>query len=118
MPVTVLSIAIALLVGWIGIKGKGKLGNFSILIGMVAGWAAYMILFSEPSGGASIQGTGFELKLFPWGAPNLEIGIIIAALLAGLINMTNTTVALNAADKLYGKVISVIEGEIERMMTR
>ncbi len=106
MPVTVLSIAIALLVGWIGIKGKGKLGNFSILIGMVAGWAAYMILFPGPSGGVSIQGTGFELKLFPWGSPNLEIGIIIAALLAGLINMTNTTVAMNAADKLYGKVIS------------
>ncbi|TMV49164.1 uracil/xanthine transporter [Paenibacillus mesophilus] len=103
MPVAALSVAIVLLVSWIGIKGRGMLGNFSILIGMVAGWVAYRLLFPGTEGHTVGEGGGLGVTLFPWGAPHIEVGILLAALLAGLINMTNTVTALSAADKLYGK---------------
>ncbi|WP_240041326.1 uracil/xanthine transporter [Paenibacillus ginsengarvi] len=102
LPVAALSVAIVLLVCWIGVKGRGLLGNFSILIGMVAGWAAYRVLFPGPEEAAAPGGGGAWVTFFPLGAPHFEAGVMIAALLAGLINMTNTVTALSAADKLYG----------------
>lgn len=104
LPVAALSAVIVILVGWVGIKGRGLLGNYSILIGMVAGWAAYRLLFPGAEGdGAGPGGEPGGMLLFPWGPPRIEAGVMLAALLAGLINMTNTVTALSAADKLYGR---------------
>ncbi|WP_409342110.1 uracil/xanthine transporter [Paenibacillus sp. MBLB4367] len=104
LPVAALSGAVALLVGWIGVTGRGKLANFSILIGMTAGWAAYRLLFPGAVAESGSAGGGFVFELFPWGTPHFELGIMIAAMLAGLINMTNTIAALSTAEKLYDTV--------------
>lgn len=104
LPVALLSIAIALIVGWISLKGKGALANFAILIGMVAGWAAYRLLFPGSASAVGEGGGSLALAFLPWGPLRLDYGIMGAALIAGLINMSNTITALKAADKLYGQV--------------
>jgi xanthine/uracil permease len=102
LPVTALSAAIALLVALIGMKGRGTLGNFSILIGMACGWIAYRLLFPGETDMAA-EATGSLLPmLFPLGPPRFEFGVFAAAIMAGLINMTNTIAAIGQADQLYG----------------
>ncbi|WP_203363854.1 uracil/xanthine transporter [Bacillus sp. REN10] len=98
VPVSLFSVAIAVLVGVLKVKGKGALSNFSILIGIVAGWILYRLLFQVdaiPSSGSA------SFSLFPLGKPNLEWGIIITTFVACLLNMSNTITAVQAASSFY-----------------
>ncbi|WP_310828663.1 uracil/xanthine transporter [Paenibacillus pedocola] len=99
-----LSLFIIAVVSFIHIKGKGKLGQFSLLIGIVIGWIAYEI-FINRSGitGSESAETTVIWQWLPWGKPAFEPGILMVGLVAGLVNMTNTLTSLIAADKLYQK---------------
>jgi xanthine/uracil permease len=113
--VALLSIGIAFLVGWVNLKGRGAVSNFSILIGMIVGWVAYDMLFP---GYAPIQeATASTLTLFPWGPPNFEYGIILISFITGLINMSNTITAVSAAEILYKIRTSDVRYKISFMLT-
>ena len=85
----------------LNIKGRWKISNFSILIGIVVGWAVYAIFFhTEPLVKSAHV---FSISFFPWGKPNLEWGIVITAILTGLINTTNTVASLQGGESLYDK---------------
>ncbi|EBC6963314.1 uracil/xanthine transporter, partial [Salmonella enterica] len=102
LPVAALSVAIAFLVALIQLKGRGKLGNYSILIGIVTGWIAYSLVF--PGQHTSVSGH-HEVSLFswfPWGLPKWEPGIVITAFFVGLVNMTNSITTLSSVEKIYG----------------
>ncbi|MEK1832055.1 hypothetical protein AAAC51_33760 [Priestia megaterium] len=45
IPVSLFSVGLVILVSVISIKGKGIIGNFAILIGMIVGWIFYVWLF-------------------------------------------------------------------------
>src|SRR5690606_16184385 len=98
-PVAGLSILIALFVAWLSLQHRGKLSNFSILIGIVVGWIAYEWMF--PDHGSVSPSAGTLFPLFPWGMPNLEIGIVIIGIITGLMNTINAVTALKGADALY-----------------
>ncbi|MFC3884596.1 uracil/xanthine transporter [Bacillus songklensis] len=99
LPVSLFSIAIVILVSVISIKGKGLISNFAILIGITIGWILYVWLFpSSPL----VSSTGFELSLFPWGKPQLQLGVVITAFLAGILNASNTMASIRASEKLHG----------------
>lgn len=83
LPVAALSVAIAFLVALIQLKGKGKLGNYSILIGIVTGWIAYSFVFPGQHAGASGHQNLNLFSWFPWGTPKWEPGIVITAFLSG-----------------------------------
>ncbi|TYP70737.1 uracil/xanthine transporter [Paenibacillus methanolicus] len=101
-PVAALSVGIAVLVGILTVKGRGPLANFSMLIGITAGWIAFDLLFPSAGGKAAVHEAS-ATPLFPWGAPRLDAGILIAAFIVGLINMSNTVTALHTAGQLYGQ---------------
>lgn len=97
-PIAMLSIGIVVLVLVLATKGFGKLGNYSILIGMMVGWIAHSLLITT-----SVQVSGGSSTLFPflpWGAFRMDIGIVLTAFLAGLINMANSLVAITTIEKL------------------
>ncbi|MGN7387472.1 uracil/xanthine transporter [Sporosarcina sp. SAFN-015] len=97
-PIAMLSIGIVVLVLVLATKGFGKLGNYSILIGMMVGWIAHSLLITtsvQVSGGSSTL-----LPFLPWGAFRMDIGIVLTAFLAGLINMANSLVAITTIEKL------------------
>lgn len=104
MKPALLSILLVILVVLLNVKGKGKLSNFSILIGILAGWLAYSLLFP-----VNQQVKSEDVALFtilPWGSLKLDIGIMITAFMAGLINMTNSIVSMNTAEKLFNRKTS------------
>jgi xanthine/uracil permease len=96
-----LSMILVFIVGWLNLKGKGLASNFSILIGIIIGWGIHASWMPTPQ-----QATGSYLSLFtffPWGPPNMEWGIVITAVLTGLLNTTNTVATLRGAEDLFGK---------------
>lgn len=105
-----LSICLAFLVGALTVAGKGWLSNFSILIGIVVGWVAYVLLF----GASPVQAPSWSAvtQLFVWGPWTLQPGIVAAVILIGMINITNTIATLRAAELTLGKPVS--EGQYRR----
>lgn len=99
ISVSLFSVGLVILVSVISIKGKGIIGNFAILIGMIVGWIFYVWLFP---GNYSINSTSFHFSLFPWGKPQLQVGIVITACLAGIMNASNTIASLKASENLHG----------------
>ncbi|OLN21356.1 uracil/xanthine transporter [Domibacillus antri] len=92
------SVCVVIAVAIMKIKGKGWISNFSILIGITAGWALYVLLFPGEAAGSAEASPFF---LFPLGTPNLQWGIVIASFVTGLINMSNTIASVQAASQLY-----------------
>lgn len=100
--IALLSFAIALLVFALTLWGPGRLSNFALLIGIIIGWIAFRLLF--PANAASLTPAGGALfMLFPWGNPFINIGVIAAVIVTGLINLSNTYATLAATGPLYGK---------------
>lgn len=105
VPVTLFSFAVALFVMLIRIKASPALGNFSILIGIVAGWAGYALLFG-PAPAAAVNLADFRLPLFPFGAPNGNVSIIAATFLAAVINLSNNIAATQASAGLFRESVT------------
>jgi xanthine/uracil permease len=101
IPITLFSIGIVTLVSLLKIKGNTQISNFSILIGMVVGWIFYLVLF--PSENMITAESAAGLSIFPFGKPNLNIGIIAITFLASLINLSNTIASVEAASKLMNE---------------
>ncbi|MFC5452931.1 uracil/xanthine transporter [Paenibacillus aestuarii] len=99
MKVAGLSIVIAIMVGLLHIRGSKFISSYSILIGILVGWIAYVCLIPNVSAPPTEAGSLFAL--FPWGKPNMQWGIILTAFIVGLINMTNTITCLSTVEKLY-----------------
>lgn len=104
VPVTVLSVVIALLTAIISVKGNDTVSRFAILTSIIVGWIAYRILF--PYEAALLNSNGHLLSLYPWGAPAANVGIILTVIITGLINTSNTIGALKGAEPIYGITIS------------
>ncbi|MCA0754236.1 uracil/xanthine transporter [Paenibacillus sp. N4] len=98
-----LSMFIISVVSFIHMKGKGKLGQFSLLGGMIVGWIAYTAFFGSGGVSKTVAEAGTTLigLWLPWGKPVFDPGIVLVGLLAGLVNMTNTITSLIAAGRLY-----------------
>lgn len=103
VPITLYSFALVIFVSLLKLKGNGIISNFSILIGLLAGWIGYDLLFmSEGQQGTASAGE-VSFTLFPLGQPNLEIGIIAVTFFAGLMNLSNTVASISSGDTLFKK---------------
>ncbi len=101
MPVAALSVFLVILVAFLTIKGPGLISNFSILIGIVIGWILFAFFFdTEPQAEA---GSGNLFMLFPWGELHFNSGIVLFAVLAGLVNTTNTMASVKGVASLLKK---------------
>jgi len=101
IPVSLFSISIVILVAILIIKGPKIVSNFAILIGMAAGWIGYVLLFQSEE--TFRPAMSFGLSIFPFGPPNLHIGIILITFLSCFINLSNTMASVQAAAKLFHK---------------
>ncbi|RDW15471.1 uracil/xanthine transporter [Oceanobacillus chungangensis] len=100
LPVALLSIFIVAMIIFINIKARISMRRYSLLIGIIAGWLLYILLFdSETSAG--LADSQFSITLFPFGNPTIHIGIILTIILTGLLNIANTFGALKGTDNIY-----------------
>jgi len=104
LPISLFSIALVIVTSVINIKGKGMISNFAVLIGIIVGWIGYSLIFGPNNQIASAG--GLKLTLFPWGKPNMEIGIVLTAFITGLLNLSNNISGIKASEGLYGYTIS------------
>jgi xanthine/uracil permease len=98
IPTAGLSVLLIILVVWINLKGPGALRNFSILIGIVTGWVVHALFFPVPAAQASTSADFFQL--FPWGKPSFSVGLILMAVITGLVNTTNTMASIKGIEPL------------------
>ncbi|WP_274365561.1 uracil/xanthine transporter [Paenibacillus thermotolerans] len=99
VPVSLFSVGIVIFVSLLKIKGKSAIGNFSILIGIIAGWLLYVLLFPSESAAAG-GAASLHVPLFPFGLPNGNVGIIAITFLASMLNMSNNVAAVRAVSDL------------------
>ncbi|QDH23535.1 uracil/xanthine transporter [Saccharibacillus brassicae] len=94
-----LAAAVALFVAVLSVKARPAIAQYALLIGIVGGWALHRLVF-----GAETQAAGqLEWGWFPLGQPTggLDVGVIGIAVIAGLINASNTFGALKGTDEIY-----------------
>lgn len=101
IPVSTLAIFIVLLVIIISIKSPAKIRSYALLIGIILGWILYTIIFGAES---TIPEDAAPFKLFPLGSFAWDTGVVLTAVLAGLLNTSNTFGALKGTDELFGTV--------------
>lgn len=100
LPVAGLAIIIALFVMVLSIKTPLQIRSYSLLIGIVAGWILFVVFFgAEKPVTANIA----PLSVFPLGHLQWNTGIVLTAMLAGLLNISNTYGALKGTETMLGK---------------
>jgi len=99
LPVSLFSVGIVIFVSLLKIKGKKVIGNFSILIGIAVGWILYLVIFPTAHSLSDAQST-FSVPIFPFGFPNLNVGIIAITFMASFMNLSNTLASVKAASEL------------------
>ncbi|WP_338471676.1 uracil/xanthine transporter [Niallia sp. XMNu-256] len=104
LPTAALSIFLILLVVLINVKGPSAIRNFSILIGIITGWIIYAVFFpAQPT--EAIPSTKL-FNFFPWGEPTFSIGLILFAVLTGLVNTTNTVASIKGFESIANTTTS------------
>jgi len=98
LPVAGVAIFIAVLVMVISIKSPAKIRSYSLLIGIIVGWVLFTIIFG-PENGTSEKASGF--KLFPFGSLTWDVGVVVTAVMAGLLNTSNTFGSLKGTDAMF-----------------
>jgi xanthine/uracil permease len=98
IPTAGLSVLLIILVVWINLKGPGVIKNFSILIGIVTGWVVHALFFPASSVQTSTSTDLFQL--FPWGKPSVSVGLILMAVITGLVNTTNTMASIKGIEPI------------------
>ena len=100
IPTALLSIVLIAVVLFIQLSRWKKFRNYSILVGIGIGWVIFRLMI-QPAEGIPQAGISSLWQVFPWGHLGVEWGIIITAMVAGLINASNTVATLEAAKPLF-----------------
>ncbi len=96
---------VAAFVAVLSVVANPKIGQYALLIGILGGWALHALMF----GGEGTAGAGnamLSAAWFPLGEPTgggLNAGVIAIAVIAGLVNASNTFGALKGTDRIYGR---------------
>lgn len=98
IPVSALAIFIVLLVIVISIKSPAKIKSYALLIGIILGWILYTVIFRVES---NIAGEAAPFSFFPLGSLTWDTGVVLTAVLAGLLNTSNTFGSLKGTDELF-----------------
>jgi xanthine/uracil permease len=103
MSIASLAIVIAAVVIVFNIKAPAKIRSYGLLLGIVVGWIAYALIFGSDKGAGS---AGLQFDFFPLGTPVWNTGVIITAVITGLLNTANTFGALKGTDRMYDDTTS------------
>src|SRR5690625_5111186 len=98
LPIAGLAILIALFVIVISIKSPAKVRSYALLIGIIVGWVMFNIIFGTDS--SSDEGAA-SFTLFPFGSLTWNGGVVLTAVIAGLLNISNTFGSLKGTDEMF-----------------
>lgn len=96
---SLISLLVAALIITINVKLPDRISKYSLLIGIVAGWALVIGFLGKQE--AVTPDASFVFDLFLLGKPSLHMGIVIVAVITGILNLANTFAALKGTEDLY-----------------
>lgn len=99
IPVAGLATFIAIVVMVISIKSPVRVKSYALLIGIIAGWVLHSLFFGI--GETEITGAATYI-IFPLGELTWDTGVVLTAILAGFLNLSNTFGALKGTDEMFG----------------
>lgn len=99
VSVSLLSIIVVIIVIVISVKAKPSIRRYALLLGIIIGWIFYTLIFGLQE--TVEKKSSFTLDLFPFGEPVWDFGVIITAVLAGLLNTANMFGALKGTDAMF-----------------
>ncbi|HZG71515.1 MAG TPA: uracil/xanthine transporter [Chondromyces sp.] len=99
LPVFLIACLVVFFTIMLSMKAPPQLAKYSLLLGIIAGWILFGLLFGEES--AMHVSGGVEFGFFPLGAPHWNAGVIVTVMIAGLVNTSNTFGALKGTDDIY-----------------
>lgn len=114
VPVSILSISIAVLAAVLTIKGKNNVSRFALLISIIIGWIIYQIIF--PGAEISMGQQDALLRLYPWGKPAWHPGIILTTIITGFLSLSNTIAALKGGESTLGVKVTTGRYKISFVM--
>jgi len=97
--VALLSVGLAALVIFLSFKGNKLAKSFSVLIGMVIGWVLYNLLglpIKASGQGAALEQLIYIPQLFPWGTPVATSSMVITAVVAAIVLISNQVASIAA----------------------
>lgn len=100
--ITLLSLILVVLIIIVNVKLPNRISKYSLLAGIVIGWIAFELIIGQKD--SVVSKSSFALELFPFGKPTLNVGIIIVAVVTGILNLANTFGSLKGTEDLYGVV--------------
>ncbi|WP_078412092.1 uracil/xanthine transporter [Priestia abyssalis] len=101
IPVFLLSSVVTIFIIIFSIKAAPAFSKYSMLIGIIGGWILFELMLDKRE--TMDFSAKMDMELFPLGEPSFDIGIIVTAVIAGLINTSNTFGAIKGTDDLYRK---------------
>lgn len=96
---TAISFGVFVLVIVLSIKGKGWMKSYSVLLGILFGWFLYAL--SGKTNAVSTPASFIQLpKIFAWGTPHLNGGMVATSIVFTFILISNTIAAITAAKQV------------------
>ncbi|HHW43408.1 MAG TPA: purine/pyrimidine permease [Desulfotomaculum sp.] len=106
MRSVLLSVMVVAVVLWASLKGRPFTRSIAVLIGITAGWLAALPLGLAP-GIPWDTSTAVQLpRLFAWGTPTFDAGIIFTSVMTGLLVLSNLVASILAMEKTTGQKLS------------
>ncbi|RJQ32885.1 MAG: xanthine permease [Peptococcaceae bacterium] len=98
----VLSAVVIAAVIIINLKGRGFLKSIAILIGILVGWVI-AVLTGVDSGVQWVHQQPVSLpRLFAWGTPTFDFGIVLTSVLTSLLVLSNLVASILAMERVLG----------------
>jgi len=98
LKLALFSFLLAILVILVSIKAPKRFRSYALLFGIVVGWIAYALIFGSKQ---MSHASGISFELFPLGNMKWNTGVIVTAVIAGMLNLANTFGALKGTDDMY-----------------
>ncbi|WIV17316.1 uracil/xanthine transporter [Paenibacillus polygoni] len=104
LNISLISMIMMLLIIIVNVMMPSKISKYSLLLGIVVGWGVYSIFLGEEE--TIKNSASFHFEWFSLGNPAWNVGIIIVAVITGILNLANTFGALKGTEGLYKKETS------------
>jgi xanthine/uracil permease len=104
IKVTILSFSIAGLVYILSNSRKDFLKKYAALFGIITGWIVFTIMGLEGPVSAINRDSLFYLpKFFAWGYPQIDLGIVLIALITPMILVSNIVASVKSVAEVTGR---------------
>ncbi len=90
---------------YISLKAKGSLQSLSILVGAGVGWLLAALVGIAPELNAQIDNLSIVPKLFAWGRPTFDLGIVLTFVIAAIVLFSNLIATINGMSEVTGEPV-------------